>query len=132
MFLMITPLKEGIINESSVEPILGVFTNITSALMDRILGSSPEKRVLNQLEYWGFDRISCDRILKDPELLFALAKSPKFFQRPIRDQKAGKSQYLNDRMRDAREKVMKVIEDTQLTARQKANRILELLNPKSS
>ena len=132
LFLMITPLKEGIINESNVEPVLRVFTSITSTLMDRILGSSPEQRVLYQLEYWGFDRKSCDRILKDPELLFELAKSPKFFQRPIRDQKAGTVPHLDDKMRVAREKVMQVIEDTKLTAHQKANRILELLNPKST
>lgn len=132
MFLMITPLKEGIINESRVEPVLRVFTGITVTLMDYILGSSPEQRVLNQLEYWGFDRKSCDKILKDPGLVFALAKSPRFFQRPIRDQKAGKVPQVDYKMRAARKKVMQVIEDTSLTAHQKANRILELLNPKST
>ena len=132
MFLMITPLKEGIIYESNVEPVLRVFTSVTGALMDRILGSSPEERVLHQLEYWGFNRKSCDKILQDPELLFELARSPKFFQRPIRDQKAGSAPQLDDKLRNTREKVMQVIEDAKLTAHQKANRILELLNPKSS
>jgi len=132
MFLMITPLKSGIIAEANTEPVLRVFSSFTVVLIDKLLGSSPETRVLQHLEYWGFDRKSCDRILNDPELLFELAKSPRFFLKPIRNQMNPNANQSDDKWRVARKKVMKVIKDTKLSAREKANRILELLHPENS
>jgi membrane protein required for colicin V production len=128
MLLMITPLRSGIAAESEVEPVLGVVSGIAGSLLDHLLGSAPRDQFLNQLEFWGFDKKCCDRILQDPELIFELARSPGFFKKPSFGSGEQTSKQLKDRFQTTRQRIMEVIEDTEMTARQKADCILEFLH----
>ena len=132
MLLLITPLKTAILTESESEPVLSLFSGVAASLMNRISKSAPQDLVLRQLEFLGFDRDCCDQILKDPELIFELAKSPKFFQPPSPSEKKTPVGEPGDRFEAIRNRVMEVIKDGSLTARQKADNILELLHPNPS
>ena len=132
MLLMITPLKSAILAESESEPVLSLFTGISGSLIDHLLGTSPQDKVVRQLEFLGFDRKCCDQILQDPELIFELARTPGFFQLPKIGNQKSVSQKTEDRIESVRNQVMELIKDSKLTAREKADQILKLLRPAAS
>ena len=103
MLLMMTPLKAAIIAESESEPVLSLFTGTAGALIDLILGAKPTETVMKQLEYWGFDRDSYKKILQHPDVIFELAKTPKFISRETKDTDETAAKDRTERFQEVRD-----------------------------
>jgi membrane protein required for colicin V production len=131
MLALISPLGSTIITESQSQPILSLFSGVAGSLMDHVLKSSPRARVGGQLNTIGFDSKSIDHILGDPKLMFELAKTPEFFRIPKINPKRVSSE-AGDQFESVRDRVIDVIDNTKLTARQKADRIIEILHATTS
>jgi hypothetical protein len=130
MLLMITPLKQPILMRAESEPVLKCFTNVSKVIIDRALKTSPKQWVHQTLESWGFDQETQTLIFKDPQLVTELAKSWKSLRSTSSAKVDTVKQKAREKFNSVRERVISTIQNTKLSARQRANTIDSLMTTK--
>jgi len=131
MVLIIAPLKANFVDKAHRGPVFGAFWGVADSMVDQLLGSSRNK-VHKQLVYLGFDQEICRQILLDPQLILELAKTPDFFRRSNANPKQTGSIKDGDKIQSDHALILNVIHDRKLTAHQKVDQLLKIIQPIAS